>query len=55
MMIGDSEIDVQTARNAGIWCAGVTYGLGSDRLAEHPPDILLQSLTELPALLGTPD
>lgn len=55
MMVGDSEIDVQTARNAGIWCAGVTYGLGSDRLAEHTPDILMSSLTELPALLGTPE
>ncbi len=53
MMVGDSEIDVQTARNAGIWCAGVTYGLGSDRLADYSPDILVDSLSELPALLTT--
>jgi phosphoglycolate phosphatase-like HAD superfamily hydrolase len=35
----------------------VTYGLGSDRLAQHPPDVLLDSLIELPPLLngnGTP-
>lgn len=51
MMIGDSEVDVQTARNADTWACGVTYGLGSDRLAQHPPDVLLDSLTELPPLL----
>ena len=51
MIVGDSEIDVQTARNAGTWACGVTYGLGSARLADYPPDILLDSLTELPAYL----
>jgi len=51
MMVGDSEIDVLTARNAGIWCAGVTYGLGAERLREYPPDLLLESLLELPARL----
>jgi hypothetical protein len=30
----------------------VKYGIGSDRLVEFPPDILLDSLTELPARLG---
>jgi len=52
MMIGDSEVDVQTARNANTWACGVTYGLGSDRLAQHPPDVLLDSLVELPPLLN---
>jgi phosphoglycolate phosphatase len=52
MLVGDSEIDVQTARNAGIWACGVTYGLGSHRLKEYPPDVLLDSLTELPALFN---
>jgi phosphoglycolate phosphatase len=47
MVVGDSEIDVQTARNAGTWACGVTYGFGSHRLAEFPPDILVNSLTEL--------
>ena len=51
MIVGDSEIDVQTARNAGTWACGVTYGLGNARLADYPPDILLDSLTELPASL----
>ncbi len=52
MIVGDSEIDVLTARNAGTWACGVTYGLGSARLADYPPDILLDSLTELPFHLG---
>src|SRR3970040_833602 len=47
MIVGDSEIDVQTARNAGTWACGVTYGLGSERLAEYPPDLLIDSLLEL--------
>jgi phosphoglycolate phosphatase len=51
MMVGDSEVDVQTARNANTWACGVTYGLGSERLAQHPPDVLLDSLMELPPLL----
>jgi len=51
MMVGDSEIDVQTARNAGTWVCGVTYGLGSHLLAEFPPDVLVDSLTDLPAVL----
>ena len=52
MMIGDSEVDVRTARNAGTWVCGVTYGLGTEGLRIHPPDILLDSLAELPAYLN---
>jgi phosphoglycolate phosphatase len=51
MIVGDSEVDVQTARNSDTWACGVTYGLGSARLGDYPPDILLDSLTELPACL----
>jgi phosphoglycolate phosphatase len=51
MIVGDSEVDVLTARNAGTWACGVTYGLGSSRLADYPPDLLVDSLTELPPYL----
>ncbi len=55
MFVGDSEIDVQTARNAGTWVCGVTYGFGSHRLAEYPPDLLVDNLTELlPHLSSNP-
>jgi phosphoglycolate phosphatase len=53
MMVGDSETDVLTARNAGTWMCGVTYGLSSHRLVEYPPDLMVSSLTELlPVLNG---
>ena len=52
MLVGDSEIDVLAARNAGVWSCGVTYGLGSHLLGEYPPDVLLDNLAELPPLLG---
>ncbi len=48
MMIGDSDVDVRTARNAGIWSCGVSYGLGMEGMRAHPPDFMLDSLTELP-------
>jgi phosphoglycolate phosphatase len=52
MMVGDSDVDIRTARNAGIWACGVTYGLGTEGLRAHPPDIMLDSLAELPAHLN---
>ena len=52
MMVGDSDVDVRTARNAGIWSCGVTYGLGIDSLRANPPDLLIDSLTDLPSHLG---
>jgi phosphoglycolate phosphatase len=51
MLVGDSEVDVRTARNAGTWCCGVSYGLGPEGFRADPPDLLLDSLTQLPAHL----
>jgi phosphoglycolate phosphatase len=47
LMVGDSPIDVRTARNAGIQVAGVRYGLDPAGLAADPPDLLVDSLVEL--------
>ncbi len=52
MLIGDSEIDVRTARNAGVWACGVSYGLSSEQLTACPPDLMLDSLLDLPARLA---
>jgi phosphoglycolate phosphatase len=52
MIVGDSEVDVLTARNAGTWACGVTYGLAPEKLAEYPPDLLVDSLEELSAYLN---
>jgi len=54
MIVGDSEIDVRTARNAGTWICGVTYGFGSHGLNEYPPDLLVDNLTELLPHLSVP-
>jgi phosphoglycolate phosphatase len=51
MVVGDSVVDVQTARNAGTWVCGVTYGLGSEKLPSANPDLLLDNLADLPKYL----
>ena len=52
LIIGDSDTDVLTGRNAGVWTCGVTYGFGAPTLSSAPPDLLLDDLRELPALLN---
>ena len=52
LLVGDSEVDVLTARNSGTWACCVSYGLGIEKLRECPPDLLLDSLEELPAHLN---
>ena len=47
LMVGDSPIDVRTARNAGVRVAGVRYGLDPAGLETDPPDLLVDSLVEL--------
>jgi phosphoglycolate phosphatase len=51
LMVGDSEVDVQTARNAGMWAAAVNYGFGVHDRAAHPADIYLNQFGELATLL----
>jgi phosphoglycolate phosphatase len=51
ILIGDSEVDVQTARNAGTLAAAVNYGFGTHDRATHPADIYLDRLTDLLPLL----
>ncbi len=52
VMIGDSSNDILTARNAGMWSIGVTYGLAPQSLDLAPPDVLIDSPEELPAVFG---
>jgi phosphoglycolate phosphatase len=51
MMVGDSEVDVQTARNAGTLAAAVNYGFGTHDRAAYPADLYLDRLTDLLVLL----
>jgi len=39
-------VDVQTARNAGIGCCGVTYGFQPESLADPPPDLLVDRMEQ---------
>jgi phosphoglycolate phosphatase len=51
VMIGDSKVDVETARNAGVWCVGCTFGLAPESLLANPPDVLVDSAAEWTAAL----
>jgi phosphoglycolate phosphatase len=51
LLIGDSEVDVQTARNAGTLAAAVNYGFGTHNRVAHPADLYLDRLTDLVPLL----
>jgi phosphoglycolate phosphatase len=47
LMVGDSAVDVRTARNAGVAAAGVEWGFQPESLREHPPDLIVGSMPEL--------
>lgn len=49
-MVGDSSVDVQTARNAQVRACGVTWGFQPESFAQHPPDVLIKSPAELLSL-----
>jgi phosphoglycolate phosphatase len=46
-MVGDSYVDVQTARNAGVPSCGVAWGFQPDSFREFPPDILIDRMEQL--------
>ena len=46
LMIGDSKVDVQTARNAGAWSLGCHFGFGPQNLMETAPDIVVDSAAD---------
>jgi phosphoglycolate phosphatase len=52
VIVGDTDIDVITARNAGIYSIGVTYGLAPHTLEDAPPDVLIDQPHELALVLG---
>lgn len=43
LMIGDSKVDVLTAKNAGAWSLGCQFGFGPQNLMEVPPDVVVDS------------
>jgi len=53
VMVGDSEVDVLTARNANLWSIGVTYGFAPHTLERTHPDVLVDTVEELAQTLTT--
>ncbi|HEY1423780.1 MAG TPA: HAD-IA family hydrolase [Candidatus Acidoferrum sp.] len=51
-MVGDSEVDVQTARNSGMISAIVNFGFGTHDREKYPADIYLDRMEELVPLVG---
>jgi phosphoglycolate phosphatase len=52
VIIGDSDIDMVTGKNAGIWSVGVTYGLSPETLVETPGDVMVDSPREWVEVFG---
>ncbi len=46
-MVGDSEVDVQTARNAGMASVCVNFGFGTHDRDAHPADVYVNRFEEL--------
>jgi phosphoglycolate phosphatase len=47
LMVGDSSVDIKTARNAGVGSVGCTWGFQPEGLVAEPPDYLIENMTEL--------
>jgi phosphoglycolate phosphatase len=56
LMVGDSSVDIKTARNAGVGSVGCTWGFQPETLVTDPPDYLIESMTELLTIVaGAPN
>ncbi len=51
IMVGDSAVDVRTARNAGIRIIGVTYGFQPDSFEADPPDEIIDQAEDIPRVI----
>jgi phosphoglycolate phosphatase len=47
VIVGDSHVDIETGRNAGLWTVGVSYGFAPHTLNTSPPDVLVDTPDEL--------
>ncbi|MBC8167869.1 MAG: HAD-IIIA family hydrolase [Bryobacteraceae bacterium] len=51
VMVGDSDVDIRTARNAGVAAVGCTWGFKPESLETEPPDWLIDRMADLPRVL----
>ncbi len=47
IMVGDSAVDVMTARNAQVRACGVSWGFQPETFAAAPPDFVIDEMSEL--------
>jgi phosphoglycolate phosphatase len=47
LIVGDSGVDVQTARNAGVRSCGVAWGFQPEAFEVDPPDLLIRDPRQL--------
>ena len=51
-MVGDSDVDVRTARSAGVWVLGCSFGLAPESLEEVAPDAMADHASAWTAVGG---
>jgi phosphoglycolate phosphatase len=47
LMVGDSAVDVRTARNAGVQACGVSWGFQPETFRDAPPDFVIDDMRVL--------
>lgn len=52
VMVGDSQVDILTAQNTGMWSVGVTYGFAPGSLEVVVPDVTVDKPPELVTVLN---
>ncbi|WP_151737745.1 pyrophosphatase PpaX [Paenibacillus tengchongensis] len=53
LMVGDSPVDIQSAKAAGVLAAGVAWSLkGEETLRQYGPDFIIHDMTDLLEMLG---
>jgi phosphoglycolate phosphatase len=52
VMVGDSDVDIRTAKNAGAWSLACSFGLAPDTLPDAEPDVLVDHASEWTLALG---
>jgi phosphoglycolate phosphatase len=51
MMVGDSAVDVLTARNAGVQACGVSWGFQPETFSQAPPDLVIDDMRALAEMI----
>jgi phosphoglycolate phosphatase len=47
IMVGDSGVDIRTARNANVKACGVSYGFQPESFEQDPPDLVVDDMNQL--------